>query len=103
MKTSFRMSDLPAKQSDRLPVERRNIVRFTTRYQITIDHDLPIHPLGAGVMEVCLEGWPGSDPSPTCRSGLDDGPGAVADGGDRLVGIEECFHKSHRLRLHSQG
>ena len=42
-------------------------------------HDLLIHPLRTGILEIGFERRPRGDPPPARRAGLDDSPGTVAD------------------------
>ena len=75
-------------------------LRLVTRLPSTTV--LAIDPVGAGVAQVGLQRRPRGHLAAARSPGLDDQPGAVADGADRLAGIEERLDEGHRLRLHAQ-
>src|ERR1035438_5892139 len=82
-----------------LPVERRNIVRLPAGYQISVDHNFLVHPLGAGIAQVGLQRWPRGDSLPARPACLDYTPRAMADHCDRFILIEESLHKFNGLRF----
>ena len=50
-----RMLACLTEQLEHLPIERWDIVGLAARHEIVIDHDLPIHPLRAGIAKIGLE------------------------------------------------
>src|SRR3982074_2865317 len=92
---SRRFPCIPAATTEQVnhrPIERRNIVGLAARYEISVDHDLLIKPLCAGIPQVGFQRRPGRNPSPARCTCLDHGPGTVTNHCHRLAGIEEALH-----------
>src|SRR5438045_8898802 len=74
---------------DDLRAEGVEIVRLAAGHQPRVDVNLLVDPVAAGVADVRLEARPGRERPPLDDAGLDESPGAVADCGHRLPGLEE--------------
>jgi hypothetical protein len=60
-------------------VECRNVIGLAAGYELAIDDNLAIYPVGAGILQISLERRPGSDSlSPQCASSSVHGPWQIA-------------------------
>src|SRR4051794_3857152 len=82
-----------AEQLEHLPIERRNVLRLAARHQPLLGDHFLIDPGGARVREIGFEGWPRRHLAAAYGACIDERPGAVADGGDRLGRIEKSAHE----------
>src|SRR5260370_2189423 len=83
-------------------VEGRNIVGLTAGDKILVIHDLTIDPLRSCVAKVGLKRWPGGHRLSADGVGLDERPGGMTDGGDRLTVVEETLYEGYGLRIGSE-
>jgi hypothetical protein len=63
--------------------------------EVAVLHNLLVDPVGAGVFEIGVDGGPGGDGLTFDDVGLDQAPGAVADGGDGFAGFDELFNEGY--------
>src|SRR6266702_77667 len=83
-------------------IEGRNIVGLAAGDKILVVHDLTIDPLRSCVAKVGLKRWPGGHCLSADGVGLDERPGGMTDGGDRLTVVEETLYKGYGLRIGSE-
>lgn len=83
-------------------VELRDVIRLAAGDQGAIrDHGL-VQPNGAGVGQITSQRRPGGQLVVLDPAGIDQCPGTVADGGDRLAGDDEGAHKCDGPRVEPQ-
>src|SRR5580700_11107588 len=92
-----------AEQLAHFTVEGRNIIGAAARHQALIRHDLLIHPVRPGILEIGLERWPRGHAPTARRTRLDHGPRAMTDRGHRLAAVKKGFHESDGLWLNAKG
>jgi len=80
---------------DELVAEGGDVFWFAAGDEVAVLHDLFVDPVGAGVFEVGVDGGPGGDGFSFDDVGLDQAPGAVADGGDGFAGFDELFDEGY--------
>jgi hypothetical protein len=81
---------------DDLGVEGRQVGRLAAGDQAAVGVDLLVDPGPAGVLDVGPDARPRRQGAALDHVGLDQGPGAVADRGHRLAGLEEGAHERDR-------
>ncbi|KAG1392555.1 hypothetical protein G6F59_014568 [Rhizopus arrhizus] len=82
--------------------ESRNVIRLAAGDHIAIHHDLGVAPLGAGIGEVLLQGWPRRQLASIGQAAVDQQPRTVADGGHRLAGLGDAADETQRRLVGAQ-
>src|SRR3954451_13371475 len=100
--SSLRAVDSLGKFLDHLLVECRYVVRFSTRDEAFVDDHLFVHPISAGIDQVCFHGWPRRDLSTFNDACFDQRPRPMADHRDRLAGVKKFLDEIDRLGLHPE-
>src|ERR1035437_373807 len=82
-------------------VEGRNVVGVAAEDELAVGHDLLIHPVGAGVLQVGFQRGPRCDRLALQRARVDQRPRAVTDGRDRLSRSDELAGGGGGLWVHA--
>src|SRR5918994_2884935 len=85
-----------------LGAEGGEVVRLAARDEAVVHHDLLVDPVASRVADVGLDARPGSDLAVAQDVRLDQGPGAMADRGDRLLRLEEGAHETNGVVVGAQ-
>src|SRR5207248_2334019 len=93
---------LRGERGDRLTVERVEVAGLAAGHEVAVDADLLVDPVAARVADVGLQARPRREGPSSNDVGLHERPRRVADGRNRLAGLEEAADEVHRLLLHAQ-
>src|SRR3982751_6825082 len=67
---------------DHLPIESWDVVRLAAGDDAVINHNLLVDPVRAGVLQIGLQRWPGSDRPAAHGFSVDERPWSMANRGD---------------------